>query len=361
MTTVVALVTSMASAAVNLSGKVVNADSSGKSGVTVALSGTSLVATTDANGTWSMATNAVVHFRRQEGISIESHLVLEDGRLSVRFQTHDISGRQSLASLKGLGASIQGANGAARQTAAVRPDTLVYSFNGKVFLRDTITNLGTTGIVRMYDTTWNAAVIYGYLSDIRDGQIYRTVSISGKVWMAQNLNFKVDSSWCYVDSAINCRKYGRLYTWSAVMGLKKACDTTSCASRVTGRVSGICPSGWHVPSDAEMVSLMDTIRWDAGSMLRSTPDWYLSTSSKDVYGFRALPAGQRYGDAVGIPGNGTFGILHRIAEFWTASEYSDMSAWRMHINYNDGYSAEDKVYHTSFWKTFGLSLRCTLD
>lgn len=108
----------------------------------------------------------------------------------------------------------------------------------------------------------NPAFEYGELLDARDNKVYRTIEIGSQVWMAQNLDF-YDSSdatlrgqtHCYYDSLAFCETYGRLYTWSAAMGFDNAYN-----SRLTeeGMIQaphrGVCPEGFHLPSDAE---------WDA--------------------------------------------------------------------------------------------------
>ena len=56
------------------------------------------------------------------------------------------------------------------------------------------------------------------LTDERDGQTYKIVKIGDQTWMAENLNYKTESSFCYNDSTEYCETYGRLYTWAAAVG-----------------------------------------------------------------------------------------------------------------------------------------------
>ena len=126
------------------------------------------------------------------------------------------------------------------------------------------------------------------LIDSRDGQAYRTVTIGSQIWMAENLNYKVDGSRCYGDSIENCTKYGRYYTWEAALEA--------------------CPQGWHLPNEREWNTLLDI----AGTNLQSTTGWAKDNyeygynfNGNDDYGFTALPSRP----------NGTY------AEFWSSTEF----------------------------------------
>ena len=158
---------------------------------------------------------------------------------------------------------------------------------------------------------WNSSVTYGSLIDNRDSQVYRTVTIGTQTWMAQNLNYKVDSSWCYDNDTSNCRKYGRLYTWSVATA-----GASSSTSSPSG-IQGICPSGWHVPSKAEWVKLIDTTldSSTAGVVLKARSSAWNTNNGTDSRGFRSLPAGNKYYDGP-APGIGM------AAYYWSSSRSS---------------------------------------
>ena len=118
-----------------------------------------------------------------------------------------------------------------------------------------------------------STVVAGTLTDTRDGQTYRTVKIGELVWMAENLNYKVEDSYCYNDEDGNCDKYGRLYTWNAAVAA--------------------CPSGWHLPTSYEYRMLIDAVGGErmAVKTLASTKGWQGDANGSDVYTFTMLPGG----------------------------------------------------------------------
>ncbi len=134
------------------------------------------------------------------------------------------------------------------------------------------------------------------------------------------------------------------------MKLPSSCNSTSCASQVQSKHQGVCPSGWHVPSDAEWGTLETYLDSStAGTKLKSTNGWLYSGNGTDTYGFRALPAGLRSYD-------GSFGYLGNDARFWSSSENVAGTAWNRGL-----YSGLDGPYRGNDDKKYGFSVRCLKD
>ena len=197
----------------------------------------------------------------------------------------------------------------------------------------------------------------GVLTDSRDGQTYKTVSIGMQTWMAENLNYEINNSYCYNDNASNCTKYGRLYTWAAAMDSVgtwsangKGCGYgKTCSPKFP--VRGVCPEGWHLPTQTEWNTLFTAVggQSTAGKMLKSTSGWNGSGNGTDAYSFSALPAGGRYDD-------GNFYGEGSSAYFWGSSEYDSDYAFRMYLYYGRGLADLD-----SRDKDYGFSVRCVKD
>ena len=134
---------------------------------------------------------------------------------------------------------------------------------------------------------------FGLMKDPRDGSKYKTVKIGNQEWFAENANYKKTlESRCYEKKKENCRKYGRLYSWS---------DAFEYA----------CPTGWHLPTRADFKSLLNVVSngnpKDAGGILKSRN---ADASSTDDYGFSVLLAGYI---------NGNDAAIGEAAYFWLSS------------------------------------------
>ena len=218
---------------------------------------------------------------------------------------------------------------------------------------------------------------YGTLTDDRDGQTYKTVKIGEQWWMAENLNYaytgvpfkyvlSTDSnlvyysdstSWCYDNDAANCAKYGRLYTWAAAMDSVGTWSTNSkgcgygTACSPTYPVRGICPEGWHLPTNAEFRTLFTAVggQSTAGKKLKSTSGWNSSGNGTGAYSFSALPAGYR-------SNRGYYYYEGYNTDFWSSTENYRNDAYSMILVYNYG----DARLVNSI-KYSGFSVRCLRD
>ena len=190
-------------------------------------------------------------------------------------------------------------------------------------------------------------------------QIYKMTTIKGvnytKTWMAENLNYKTENSWCGGGSGINegdCSKYGRLYTWTTAIGKsEEVCGEGKNCNLGEGYVRGVCPEGWHLPDTTEWNVLFTAVggKATAGKMLKSTEGWKNNGNGSDTYFFSALPAGYRdydgnfYGEGSG-------------AYFWSSTENNSYGACNMYLDFNNGNA---DLYN--YDKNFGFSVRCLKD
>ena len=189
------------------------------------------------------------------------------------------------------------------------------------------------------------------LTDVRDNQTYDIVTIGSQTWMSKNLNYKVENSYCYNDSLEYCEKYGRLYTWAAAVGKSEEECGYQKNCGISGRVQGICPLGWHLPSKTEWEILFETVGGQsiAGKKMKSTLDWFNDYNGSDIYGFSVLPGGYKDYD-------GEFSLVNHYAGFWGAVEYDEDNAYFIYFYFYD-----DNIFQSKNFKDFGFAVRCVKD
>ena len=209
------------------------------------------------------------------------------------------------------------------------------------------------------------------LLDPRDSSVYTTVQIGMQCWMKENLNigirinsFEAQSDngfiekYCYYNDATNCDIYGGLYRWDEIM------NYTGSSNFIPSGRQGICPAGWHVPSDGEWCQLETYIDatvnctdigergTDAGGKMKEEGTFHWlnpNTGATNSSGFTALPAGRIYSW-------GMFDNLNFFASFWSSYENSATEAWDRDIS-----SGSARSFREINDKTLGLSARCLND
>ncbi len=200
-----------------------------------------------------------------------------------------------------------------------------------------------------------------------DGNTYNTVYIGSQLWMAENLKVtqeadgtaiptvtddntdgSTDDEWanlgdndndkayCYYNNNASGEAaiYGALYTYAAA--------------------KDACPTGWHLPTDAEWTELENYIANDhsgtEGTALKSTSGWNDSGNGTDNYSFSALPGGYRSNYL------GTFYNVGYRGNWWSSTEHSSSFAYYRYLYYHNA-----DVYRLSNNKSYGFSVRCVRD
>jgi uncharacterized protein (TIGR02145 family) len=200
------------------------------------------------------------------------------------------------------------------------------------------------------------------ITDSRDGEVYPVVQIGNQCWMAENLRYDVPgtASLDTVNPANPSTTYGRLYDWATVMN-----GATTSSSNPSG-VQGICPSGWHLPSDAEWnememalgMAAVDTANTgfrgtDHGTKMKSTTGWVSSGNGTNASGFNVLPAGYYSTSSFGVFST----PLGAYADFWSSTDGgSSTTAWRRDLQ-----SVNAGVRRMLSGTTHGHSCRCAKD
>ena len=214
------------------------------------------------------------------------------------------------------------------------------------------------------------------VSDV-DGNTYNTVMIGNQCWIKENLrttkysdgtiielssiaNVNVPYRYYPNNDVNNVATYGYLYNWKAVMH-----NSSSTTSNPSG-VQGICPSGWHVPSDAEWAQLTNYVGSQSeflcgyeasfiAKSLASTTNWNSSSTTcavatdpafNNTTGFTAVPAGRYF--------RHNYNDFGEQANFWSATQHNSDSAISRTLYFNDANVAS----HDNDYMDNGFSVRC---
>ncbi len=184
----------------------------------------------------------------------------------------------------------------------------------------------------------------GELVDSRDGKTYKTTVIGNATWMSENLNYDMGAdTFCYGNVESNCDTYGRMYTWAKALQA--------------------CPTGWHLSSRTEWITLGDYVAYSKGSLdkegltwtmigsyLRADSGWDSNGNGTDDFVFSALPGG-RSGH------HGGYLLSGEEAYWWT----TESSSFGNSATYYKLTSQDGKLEKSIYDQSFTLSVRCVQD
>jgi len=229
---------------------------------------------------------------------------------------------------------------------------------------------------------FNPDLSYGSLSDI-EGNSYATIEIGTQVWMAENLRVTQYADGTPISELSDAAEwaalspetqaycwYGNLsddedtasvlYTWATAMNGMESSDT------IPSGIQGVCPDGWHLPSDAEWkvlemflgmsLSEADRTEWrgsDEGAKLKETgySKWLKAPAGgSNSSGYTAVPGGFR-------SASGSFYNYPQYASYWTSTDEPDTEkAYFRTLKYDS-----EQVYRQYNTMTMGFSVRCVQD
>jgi uncharacterized protein (TIGR02145 family) len=156
----------------------------------------------------------------------------------------------------------------------------------------------------------------------------------GKEWLAQNLNVDTGRSYCYDDADVNCRRYGRLYTWESA---QRGCQSLG--------------NGWRLPTDDDWRRLAKHYGAVYGDSADGGKSAYAALLSGGRSGFEARLGGGR------APAGRASSRLVAHGFFWKATESDSANAWF----YNFGRGSLTLYRQSDGEKPRAFSVRCVRD
>lgn len=208
----------------------------------------------------------------------------------------------------------------------------------------------------------------GYVTVPHGGKVYHTVAIGEQCWLRENMNYglildetemqtnnDIPEKFCYDNDSLNCEKYGGLYLWSEMMNYVPFQG-----------VQGICPNGWHIPSDDEWKELEgftdsqyeigdpvwdeNSYRgFDTGKHLKALLGWNAGGNGDNLYDFKAIPGG--FWEI-----STSFIQEGEQAHFWSSTHDSGHNAAQRTLK-----DDKNNISRTFEWDETARSVRCIRD
>ncbi len=247
--------------------------------------------------------------------------------------------------------------------------TMTGDYDAKLAVKDSDENIGETSrSVTVVNESGGAPCPGTPTVTDADGNVYNTVLIGNQCWMKENLrrgtmiqgedamqDNGVVEKWCFDNEGENCQLYGGLYAWDEMMQYTEE-----------EGVQGICPAGWHIPTDEEWKVLEGTVdseygvgdpEWDkfnffrgydAAYNLKADTGWAYNGNGCDAFGFSLLP-----GDVRNT--NGGFTGIPDCAWLWTSTKRNQWGNFIRHVH-----PTNDRIWYATS-KDAGCSVRCLKD